>query len=213
MPDPHFWTSFNLNYLFTRLYLQIVIRLQHVNFGSETIESITDGESKAWSRKSIKGEVLVAQLCPTLGPHRLQPTRLLCPWDFPGKDTGVGCHFLLQGIFPTQGSKPGLLHCRQMLYWLSYKGSPGENRARVISPGKAYYLWGSRQNEKMTTELGCSGNSELRGVRSTAVFTWGSDLRRQSCAWTTVQPLEERISIRGQRPGLTTGALCDTEFY
>ena len=34
-------------------------------------------------------------------------TRLLCPWDFPGKSTGVGCHFLLQGIFPTQGSNPG----------------------------------------------------------------------------------------------------------
>ena len=34
----------------------------------------------------------------------------LCPWDFPGKNTGVGCHFLLKGIFPTQGSNPGLLH-------------------------------------------------------------------------------------------------------
>ena len=55
--------------------------------------------------------------------HGLQPTRFLCPWDFPGKDTGVGCHFLLQGIFPTQGSNPGLLHCRQILYWVSYKGS------------------------------------------------------------------------------------------
>ena len=41
--------------------------------------------------------------------HGLQPTRLLSPWDFPGKDTGVGCHFLLQGIFPTQRSNPGLL--------------------------------------------------------------------------------------------------------
>ena len=40
--------------------------------------------------------------------HGLQPTRFLCPWDFPGKDTGVVCHFLLQGIFPTQ---PGSLHC------------------------------------------------------------------------------------------------------
>ena len=60
----------------------------------------------------------------SLRPHGLQPTRLLYPWDFPGKDTGVGCHFLLQGIFPTQGSNPGLLHCRQILYWLSYKGSP-----------------------------------------------------------------------------------------
>ena len=45
-------------------------------------------------------------------------TRLLRPWDFLGKSTGVGCHFLLQGIFPTQGSNPGLLHCRQMLYCL-----------------------------------------------------------------------------------------------
>ena len=54
----------------------------------------------------------------------LQPTRLLCPWDFPGKNTGVGCHFLLQGIFPTQGSNSGLLHCRQILYHLRHQGSP-----------------------------------------------------------------------------------------
>ena len=46
-----------------------------------------------------------------------------CPWDFPGKNTGVGCHFLLQGIFLTQGSNLGLLHCRQTLYRLSYQGS------------------------------------------------------------------------------------------
>ena len=46
------------------------------------------------------------------------------PWDFPGKNTGVGCHFLLRGIFPTQGSNPGLLHCRQTLYRLSHQGSP-----------------------------------------------------------------------------------------
>ena len=40
--------------------------------------------------------------------------KLLCPWDFLGKNTGAGCHFLLQGIFPTQGSKPGLLY---LLHW------------------------------------------------------------------------------------------------
>ena len=40
--------------------------------------------------------------------------------DSPGKNTGVDCHVLLQGIFPTQGSNPGLLHCRQILYQLSY---------------------------------------------------------------------------------------------
>ena len=52
--------------------------------------------------------------------HGLQPARLPCPWDSPGQNTGVGCHALLQGIFPTQGSNPGLLHCRQILYSLSH---------------------------------------------------------------------------------------------
>ena len=47
-----------------------------------------------------------------------------CPWDFPGNSTGVDRHFLLQGIFLTQGSNPGLLHCRQTLYRLSHQGSP-----------------------------------------------------------------------------------------
>ena len=46
--------------------------------------------------------------------HGLQPARLLCPWDFPGKNSGVGCHFLLQGIFPTPGSNPCLLY---LLHW------------------------------------------------------------------------------------------------
>ena len=60
----------------------------------------------------------------SLGPHGLQPTRLPCLWDFPAKNTGVGCHFLLRGIFPTQGSNLGLPHCRQTLYCLSHQGSP-----------------------------------------------------------------------------------------
>ena len=49
----------------------------------------------------------------SLQPHGLQPARLL--GDSPGKNTGVGYHALLQRIFPTQGSNPGLLHCRQTL--------------------------------------------------------------------------------------------------
>ena len=51
------------------------------------------------------------------------PARLLCLWNFPGKNTGVDCHFLLQEIFPSQGLNPGLPHCRQMLYHLSHQGS------------------------------------------------------------------------------------------
>ena len=60
----------------------------------------------------------------SLRPHGLKPARLLCPWDSPGKNTGVGCHALLQGIFPTQGSNSGLPCCRQILYRLSHQGSP-----------------------------------------------------------------------------------------
>ena len=49
-----------------------------------------------------------------LRPHGLLPARLLSPWDFPGKSTGVSCHFLLQGIFLTQGSNACLL---RLLHW------------------------------------------------------------------------------------------------
>ena len=72
-------------------------------------------------------------------------------WDFPGKNTGVGCHFLLQGIFPTQGSNPcltlisclGLLHCRQILYLLSKESAEplgelgGVTLSRMTPPGIA----------------------------------------------------------------------------
>ena len=57
-----------------------------------------------------------SQSCLTLCNPMDCSHQLLCPWDSPGKNTGVGCHFLLQGIFPTQGSNPILLDCRQMFY-------------------------------------------------------------------------------------------------
>ena len=57
----------------------------------------------------------------------LQPYGLGSPWDSPGQNTGVGSFSLLQGIFPTQGLNPGLPHYRQILYQLSYKGSPLNN--------------------------------------------------------------------------------------
>ena len=69
-----------------------------------------------------------AQLCPTLcDPTDYSPTRLLCPPNPPSKNPGVGCHSLLQGIFPNQGLNPRLLHCRQILYHLSHQGSPSTN--------------------------------------------------------------------------------------
>ena len=54
----------------------------------------------------------------------LWPIRLLCSWDFPGKNSGVGSHSLLQGIFLTQGLNPGFLHCRQILCHVSHEENP-----------------------------------------------------------------------------------------
>ena len=61
----------------------------------------------------------------SLRTHGLYCTSVLCSWDSPGKNTGVGSHSLLQGIFPTQGLNLGLLYCTQILYHLNHQGSPG----------------------------------------------------------------------------------------
>ena len=63
---------------------------------------------------------LVAQSCPLCDPMDWSPPGSSVYGDFPGKNTGVCCHALLQGIFLTQGLNSDLLHCRQILYQLSY---------------------------------------------------------------------------------------------
>ena len=73
----------------------------------------------------------------SLQSHGLGPTRLLCPWNFPGKNTGLDCFFLLQEIFPTQGSNPHLL---LVLHWqvgslpLSHLGSPSAQVVLLLFP-------------------------------------------------------------------------------
>ena len=83
----------------------------------------TTNPDKYTSRKLASESVSRSVLSNSLQLHGLQPTRLLCPRDSPGKHTGVHCHALLQGIFPTQGLNPGLPHCRQVLYHLNHQGS------------------------------------------------------------------------------------------
>ena len=73
-------------------------------------------------------------------PHELQPVRLLCPWDSLGNSSGVGCHALFQGILPTQELNQGLLHCRWILYQLSYQGTPNCLLSRSYKPS-AYLIW------------------------------------------------------------------------
>ena len=99
---PEFWNSENSELFLKRQFSEVC---------EAQVQSTTKSYMKVkWSRSVVSN---------SQRPHGLQPTMLLHPWDFPGKSTGVGCYFLLQGIFPTQGSNLGLLHCRQMLYPLS----------------------------------------------------------------------------------------------
>ena len=61
---------------------------------------------------------------PSIVSGSLRPHGLYSPWNSPGQNTGVGSLSLLQGIFPTQGSNPGLPYCRWILYQVSHQGSP-----------------------------------------------------------------------------------------
>ena len=74
----------------------------------------------------IKPRVIFPPVCCVVlcDPMDCRPPGSSVHGDSPGKNTEVGCHALLQGIFPTQGSKPVLLHCRWILYHLSHQGSP-----------------------------------------------------------------------------------------
>ena len=121
--------------------------------------------------------MLVAQSCPTLcDPMDYSLPGSSCQWDFPGKYTGVGCHFLLQEIFPTQWLNQGLLHNRQTLYHLSHQGSLP--KTILISVLKAWHPWSPLSQ------------GETRGL----VTLWYSSLlhKTNSCAklrmysWTTL---------------------------
>ena len=115
------------------------------------LDGITDSMDMSWSklqelvmdretwRATVHG---TAESDTTEGLNWLTDwlTELYSPWNSPGQNTGVGSPSLLRGIFPTQGSNPGLPHCRWILYQLSHKGSPDINRG---PPKKGL----NRQNE------------------------------------------------------------------
>ena len=74
--------------------------------------------------ESIKWNSLRISLSERLRHESLRPHGLYSPWNSPGQNIGVGSLSLLQGIFPTQGSNPGLPHCKQIIYQLTHKESP-----------------------------------------------------------------------------------------
>ena len=132
----------------------------------------------------LRVKVKVAQSCLTL-----RPRGLYSPWNSPGQNTGVGSLSLLQGIFPTQGSNPGLPHCRQFLYQLSHKGSPRilEWVAYPFSRGSSWprnqtrvsCIAGGFFNNWPMREAPCLEISDTNGVK---MLVNGS-----LCAWHTVR--------------------------
>ena len=84
--------------------------------------------------------------------------RLFCPLDSPGKNIGVGCHFLLQGIFPTQGANLGLQHCRRFTVWATREAPYNTNSEFVrsflgygVCPGKDFDLFNSCHTSFLST--------------------------------------------------------------
>ena len=114
--------------------------------------------------------VRVCSVTSVMWPCGPQPTRLLCPWDASGKNTGMGWHALLQGIFPTQGSNPGFPHCRKILHCLSHQASPRilewvdypfsrgpswpTNQTRVSCIAGGFFTnWATREAQKKSSKL------------------------------------------------------------
>ena len=94
--------------------------------------SKTRNETTIWPSNPITGHIPWKKeesevVSDSLWLHRLGPARLLHSCDFTGKNTGVGCHFLLQGIIPTRGSNSSLPHWRQTPYHLSHNSNPIQN--------------------------------------------------------------------------------------
>ena len=95
----------------------------------ETIWNVSHKQSLVWNLEKTVSLVYLITPSKWSESHSvvskaLQPCGLHSPWNSPGQNTGVGSCSLLQGIFPTHGSKPGLLYCRQILYQQSHQGSP-----------------------------------------------------------------------------------------
>ena len=150
----------------------------------------------------VRGEISLV-LCSFLSrvqllwPHGLWPTRLLCPWDPPGKNAGVGSYSLLQGIILTQRLNPGLPHCRQILYQLNYQGSLSKERYSTQTVKRLSIMW-----ETWVRSLG-----------------WEDSLEKGKATWCEEASLvtpgcdERKYSVYCRVPRLPTPVFWPGEFH
>ena len=142
------------------------------------------GNAKKYLGTKIEVKVkILPVLSDFLWPHGLYPTRLLHPWNFLGKSTGVGCHFLLQGIFLTWGSNPGLPHCRQTLYHLSHQEVSGDknwsttiqnlwNAAKAVQRGKCRVIQNYlKKQTKIANKLTVNLKALEKGNKTKKIIT------------------------------------------
>ena len=170
---------------------------------------------------------LVFTSCLTLlWPHGRWPAKLLCPWDSPGKNTGVGCHFLLQELFPIQGSNPHLLHWQADSLPLSSREAPitecysaikritdvcnklqGSSTKRMNNPQSLYYCillfihhsWDDKIIQMKSRLVKMSDGPGL-GIG------WGGQGASVVAQWLRICPTHQcRIPGSGRFPGVENG--------
>ena len=121
--------------------------------------------------------------------NSLRPHGLKSPWNPPGQNTGVGCHSLLQGIFPPQGLNAGVLHCRWILYQLSHQERPstirrGQRRGQMLLKEDLYYLPSKGDTQAVQglrgTTLGLHQEARAKWGEAKARFWLGFLHERQS---------------------------------
>ena len=128
------------------------------------VRGVRESDMTQWLNTKINWLILIKQVVRTcflsgmmleererrsVMSNSMQPHGLCSPWNSSGQNTGMGSHSLLQGIFPTQGSNPGLPHCKQILYQMSHKG------CLKILGWVAYPFSSSSSRPRNQTEVSC----------------------------------------------------------
>ena len=165
-----------------------------------SVGQIVSVATSMWHQNSLCC-CLVAKSClPLLRPHGLQPARLLCPWGFPAKKTGAGCHLLLQGIFPTQGSNPRPLHWQVNPLPLSHQGSPFKKGIclKILFsphiPQRSYFI-----GEEMEVQKTCGQNHRISSLQNSdqvffsvyqEVSLWENRLKKKKAWKSSFRPIQ-----------------------